>query len=724
MPMPGPGAAREGRAVANKHAFLRASPRRGAWLVVTLLVASGARPARAEDGGAADAAPPADELDGGAPPAPRPESAPRPAPPRNETVVTAPALIATAPREDRTAAATVLVPRESPHAADDLGALLLEVPGANVTRTGGVGAFSTLSLRGSNPDEVRVFVDGIPLNQAVGGAVDLSTLPLGDVERVEVYRGSAPIVFGESALGGIVSITTRTPGEAQATARLGGGSFGTMYAGASGGGMLGPLRLYLGLHALRARNDFPITSPEVPGGYQPGDRENDDVSQLDGVARAVLPLPGRRELRAGLIGVTRDQGLAPLDVYRATSARASTARLLAHLDYASRDDLGPGSRLRAVLFASEVRDDFSDPLHEIVGVPTETRDRTRSIGARVTADESFGDRARLTAVLEGRAEDFLPRNLLDAAMPVGSAATRETAVAGLELDARIPRARLDLLPSARLEATRDVRTGRNNFGADLPPAPADTRALPILRLGLLRALGDAAAVRGNVGYYARIPSFLELYGYSRGVLGNPTLAPERGLNADLGVSSSHEGPHGALSGSATLFGARVEDLIAWEVFGSQMRAENVSSARIWGLELELRGRTRRLTAVAQATLTDARDEGPIAADHDHQLPHHPRYHGYGRLEWRQPLRLGLAAGAYADLDATAGDYWTSSGPIPARALVGVGASVEHAPSGLRLVASLLDVGDSRVEDIPGYPLPGRSLFVTLEWSGATPASHP
>ena len=268
----------------------------------------------------------------------------------------------------------------------------------------------------------------------------------------------------------------------------------------------------------------------------------------------------------------------------------------------------------------------------------ETRDRTRSVGARVTADEAFGERARLTAVLEGRAEDFLPRNLLDAAMPVGSPATRETTVAGLELDARIPRARLDILPSARLEATRDVRTGRDNFGANLPPAPADTRALPILRLGLLRALGDAAAVRGNVGYYARTPSFVELYGYNSGVLGNPTLAPERGFNADLGVSSSHEGPHGAVAGSATLFGARVEDLIAWEVFGSQMRAENVSSARIWGLELELRGRTRRLTAVAQATLTDARDEGPIAADHDHQLPHHPRYHGYGRLEWRQPLR--------------------------------------------------------------------------------------
>jgi iron complex outermembrane receptor protein len=498
-----------------------------------------------------------------------------------------------------------------------------------------------------------------------------------------------------------------------------------MFADASSAGAVGPLRLYAGLHALRARNDFPIDAPDVPGGYQPASRENNDLAQLDGVARAALALPGRRELRAGFIGIGRDQGLAALDVYRATAARARTTRLLAHLDYTSRDDLGSGGRLRAALYASSVWDDFSDPLHEIVGVPTDTRDRTRAAGARVTADKALGERARLSAVAEARLEDFLPRNLLDPTTPTGSAATRQSALGGVELDLRVPRLEVDVLPSARLEVTSDVRSGRDNYGANLPSSPATTRALPILRLGLLRALGGAAALRGNAGYYARIPSFLELYGYNRGVLGNPTLAPERGVNADLGVSGHGEGSAGAVSASATVFGARVEDLIAWQVFGSQTRAENVSSARIWGLELELRARVARLGAVAQATLTDARDEGPIAAAHDRQLPHHPRYHGYGRLEWRQPLARGaLAAVGYADLDAAAGDYWTSSGPIPARALVGAGAALERPRSGLRLAASLLNATDSRVQDVPGYPLPGRSFFVTLEWSRVSFAEAP
>src|SRR5437899_2265243 len=109
----------------------------------------------------------------------RAEEGPAPAPPPiSETVVTAPVPPAHAPREDQAAAASVVLPEESPRALDDVGTLLAEVPGVTVTRSGSLGSFATLSLRGSNPDEVRIYVDGVPLGIAEGGAVDISTLPL------------------------------------------------------------------------------------------------------------------------------------------------------------------------------------------------------------------------------------------------------------------------------------------------------------------------------------------------------------------------------------------------------------------------------------------------------------------------------------------------------------------------------------------------------------------
>jgi outer membrane cobalamin receptor len=638
----------------------------------------------------------------------------------DHSVVTARRGPAAAPREDLTAAASVLTPDDSPRALDDLGTLLLQVPGANVTRRGGIGSFTTISLRGSNPDEVRVYIDGIPLNQAVGGAVDLSTLPLGDVERVEVYRGSTPIAFGESALGGVVSITTRTPGAPHATARAGVGSFRTTFGDGTAGGKWGPVRIYLGMHALSALGDFPQMAPVVPAGYQPTTRENNDLLQLDGVLRAAMTLPGRRELRGGIVGVWRDQGLPAEDHFR-SSARARTTRALAQLDYESRDDLGESSRLRAALFASQMQDAFSDPLHQIVGIVTATHDRARSLGTTATAEKALGGWGRLTGLLEGRAEEYLPRNDADPEMPAGYPASRQVATAGFELDARWERLKVDVLPSARLEASRDVRTGRSLvFGTHLPPAPALVRALPILRIGLLRSLGDGAALRANVGSYARIPSFLELYGYNRGVLGNPTLRPERGVNADVGASIQREGPRGTggLLASANLFGARVEDLIAWETYSAQTRAQNVSRALIWGVEAELRIRLTRLTIISQATHTDARDKGSIAASANQQLAYHPRNRGYGRAEWRQPfLATRCEVTLYVDLEGSSGNFRATNvyGGLPPRLLLGAGLALEDSRTGLRLAGSMLNLGDSRVSDFPGYPQPGRSVFVALGW---------
>src|SRR3569623_2948771 len=126
---------------------------------------------------------------------------------------------------------------------------------------------------------------------------------------------------------------------------------------------------------------------------------------------------------------------------------------MAHLDYASRDDLGASSRLRAILFASATRDEFSDPDHEIVGIPTATHDVTRTAGATVNAEKALGAWGRLATLLEARGEQYLPHNDDDPNSPAGYHDHRQVGAAGAELDVHIQRDRLDVLPSARLEAS-------------------------------------------------------------------------------------------------------------------------------------------------------------------------------------------------------------------------------------------------------------------------------
>ncbi|HEY6476022.1 MAG TPA: TonB-dependent receptor plug domain-containing protein, partial [Polyangia bacterium] len=278
----------------------------------------------AGDAGAADVSPPSFPGAGSepsvevAPPAdaspvePPAEAAGAERNPLFQTTVTAPTVPPSAPREDRAAAASVVLPSDSPRAYDDLGSLLLQVPGVTVMRTGSSQAFSSLTLRGSNPDQVQVYVDGVPLDIAEGGGVDVSTLPVGDVERVEVYRGTTPLAFGETALGGIISITTRTPGVPRASARAGVGSFGTAFGDVSGSERVGRLRLYLGAHVYSAKGDFPThydNAPTNPNFAMDQIQPNNDTLEGNGVVRGELALAGRRTLGLALIGFARAEGL-------------------------------------------------------------------------------------------------------------------------------------------------------------------------------------------------------------------------------------------------------------------------------------------------------------------------------------------------------------------------------------------------------------------------------
>ena len=152
--------------------------------------------------------------------------------PGETIVVVDPAPVVRA-SEDEAASASVITTERTPRSAEQMADLLDGVPGVTVSRLGGVGAPALLSLRGSIWEQVSVYLDGVNLNLATGGGVDLATLPVGDVERVEIYRGATPIAYGGSAIGGVVAVETRSPTATGATLEAGGGSFGTSYGGGS-----------------------------------------------------------------------------------------------------------------------------------------------------------------------------------------------------------------------------------------------------------------------------------------------------------------------------------------------------------------------------------------------------------------------------------------------------------------------------------------------------------
>ena len=102
----------------------------------------------------------------------------------------------------RTSFAAVIDTAEKTAEVDTVSEVLSEAVGVQVRRFGGLGAFSTLSIRGSAAGQVQVYMDGIPLGRARNEVVNLATLPLDAVDHLEVYRSGVPIAFSRAGPGG------------------------------------------------------------------------------------------------------------------------------------------------------------------------------------------------------------------------------------------------------------------------------------------------------------------------------------------------------------------------------------------------------------------------------------------------------------------------------------------------------------------------------------------
>ncbi|MFP5378563.1 MAG: TonB-dependent receptor plug domain-containing protein, partial [Vicinamibacteria bacterium] len=104
-----------------------------------------------------------------------------------------------------------------------LGGALRDVPGFAVAQNGGPGTVTSIFPRGGESDFTLVLVDGVRAN-AFGGGLDLSQVPLANVDRIEVVRGPQSALYGADAIGGVVHVITRQGGAPTVDAHLEAGS--------------------------------------------------------------------------------------------------------------------------------------------------------------------------------------------------------------------------------------------------------------------------------------------------------------------------------------------------------------------------------------------------------------------------------------------------------------------------------------------------------------------
>jgi vitamin B12 transporter len=133
--------------------------------------------------------------------------------------------------------------------AAGLADVLARVPGVEFYRNGGVGNQTDVLLRGGDSKHTMVLVDGVRVDsQSTSGGATWSSIPLSQIDHIEVVRGPSSAVYGSGAVAGVIQIFTKKGGEVfSPSISYGYGTFNTQKLDIAMSGMAGQFDYSLGV---------------------------------------------------------------------------------------------------------------------------------------------------------------------------------------------------------------------------------------------------------------------------------------------------------------------------------------------------------------------------------------------------------------------------------------------------------------------------------------------
>jgi vitamin B12 transporter len=435
----------------------------------------------------------------------------------------------------------------------DVAELLRLVPGVLVARSGGPGSQSSLFLRGGESDYVRILVDGVAVNDP-GGAVDLAWLSVDDIERIEVVRGPASVLYGTDAMTGVVQLFTRRGSGRSVEGEMAAGRYGHRLFGANASTGSSRLNLTVGATGERSDGLLPFNSDYSRGVLSaavratPGPSTRIDVSLRDVNDEYHFPTDGAGNVEDRNAFRDNRRVIGGATVTHSFSSRVTGEASLTAMNSRSEDDDKPDSPADTIGFS------YYDAL---TGV------RRRGMDGRLNVLLAKASVLTIGGELVREAQRGNDSSNFSFERSRFSADRRNSAVYGQLLSEH-----------GRLSITAGARYDDNDTFGSFRTA----------RAGVSVRTWRGGTLRATVGTAFKAPTFFESFTTAFSI-GNATLEPERSRAWEAGIR--HTVPGGQVTLGATWFDQRFRDMIQYAFVSPELpNYFNVAAASARGVELE------------------------------------------------------------------------------------------------------------------------------------------
>lgn len=512
-----------------------------------------------------------------------------------------------------------------------LAEVLEQTPGVEIQSTGGVGSSKKISIRGSGTNQVLVLLDGIPLNNQLGGDADLSKIPTSIIERIEVYQGGSSSKFGSGAIGGSVNIITKQNFKNEYKLKLLRGSYGLLNVEPSISGNIKNFSYFLSYNLMQSNGDYPYNFIDTKGNEAEANRINADIKSQNIFTR---------------FNYKFENYLFSINAQKFNSNRGLPGKTNALTAYAH-------SNSNSSIFGSNIKATFDNIVIDINGSYSHSSTELSNLypddapikytrypqyhykyesDITVVNTSVYYQLIKWFYISAGYNGKWLKYNDENIYYPNRSSIQNAKDIShGIFLHQEFkfslpkPFNTLSFFPSIRYDEMRTTNGDLNRFENQWSPSAS-----------LYLSLGekDLLFFKSSISKAFRVPTFSDLFYQDVRIEGKVDLLPETSLNKEIGIGWEIN-KWGKLKGEITLYKYTIDNLIIWRLGSFEVFRPFNNDAEITGQDYSINYQLPKQNLSLQLSYTHLQplDKNHQETTHNKIIPYRPQHSFKSSLQY-------------------------------------------------------------------------------------------